>query len=112
MLEKFYLENSRELREIKIAAHCEIHTWLRLRYEIKPSHKLYLKKLFIIFSPGWCGSVDILPACKPKGRWFNSQSGHTPGLQARSSVQGSRGNHTLVFLSLSPSLPFSLKINK
>ena len=30
--------------------------------------------------PGWCGSVDWVPACEPKGCWFDSQSGHMPGL--------------------------------
>ena len=37
-------------------------------------------------SPGWCGSVDWAPACKPKGHWLDSQAGHMPGLQARSLV--------------------------
>ena len=37
-------------------------------------------------SPGWCGSVDGVPAYKPKGCRFNSQSGHVPGLLARSPV--------------------------
>ena len=37
--------------------------------------------------PGWCGSVDWA-RCKPKGHWFNSRSGHMPGLQARSPVGG------------------------
>ena len=23
-------------------------------------------------SPGWCGSVDWVPTCEPKGRWFDS----------------------------------------
>ena len=41
----------------------------------------YLK---VIFGPAWCGSVDGAPACEPKSHRFNSQSGHTPGLQARS----------------------------
>ena len=54
---------------------------------------------------------------KPKGRQFNSQSGHMPGLWATSPVGGhSRGNHTLmfhtlIFPSLSPSHPLS-KIQK
>ena len=39
-----------------------------------------------ILGPGWCGSVDWVPACEPKGCQFDSQSGHTPGLQARSPV--------------------------
>ena len=64
-------------------------------------------------SPGWCGSVDRAPACGPKDRWFDSQSGHMPGLWARSLVWGHvRGNHTLLFLSLSFSLLSPLSRNK
>ena len=29
---------------------------------------------------GYCGSVDRVLACEPKGHWFDSQSGHMPGL--------------------------------
>ena len=36
--------------------------------------------------PGWCGSVDSVPACEPKGHKFDSQTGHMPGLKARSPV--------------------------
>ena len=63
--------------------------------------------------PGWCGSVDWVLACKLKGRWFDSQSGHMPGLWARSPVRGVWGD-ALMFLSLSlsPSLTLSLKVNK
>ena len=39
-------------------------------------------------SPGWCGSVDWVPACELKGHWFNSQSWPMPGLWARSPVGG------------------------
>ena len=39
-------------------------------------------------SPGWCGPVDGVPACKLKSCWFDSQSGHMPGLWARSPVGG------------------------
>ena len=64
-------------------------------------------------SPGWCGSVDWVLACKPKGSRFNSQSGHMPGLWARSPVgRHARGNHTLIFLSLSFSLSSPLIKNK
>ena len=35
-----------------------------------------------------CGSVDWAPFCKLKGHQFNSQSGHLPGLWARSPVGG------------------------
>ena len=42
------------------------------------------------FSPWlvWCGSVDWAQVCQLKGHRFNSQSGHMPGLQARSPVRG------------------------
>ena len=43
--------------------------------------------------PGWRGSVDWAPAWEPKGLWFDSQSGHMPGLQARSPV-GDTGEAT------------------
>ena len=50
-----------------------------------PNHWKFFKGLK---SPGWCGSVDWTPTCEAKGRWFDSQTGHMPGLQARSSVGG------------------------
>ena len=66
----------------------------------------------VIF-PGSYVSVDWVPAREPKGRQFYSQSGYMPGLQARSPLGGCvRGNHTLMFLSLSFSLPFPLSKNK
>ena len=52
---------------------------------------------------------------KVAGCWFNSQSGHRPGFRARSPVGGMQEatNRTIdASLSLSPSLPLSLKINK
>ena len=59
--------------------------------------------------PGWCGSVvDWTPACKLKGRQFNSQSEHMPGFQARSPVGRVQEatdqciSRTPMFLSLSP----------
>ena len=67
-------------------------------------------------SPGWCGSADGVLACKPKGHWFNPQSGHMPGLRARSPVEGAQEATdwcvycTSTFLPIS--FPFSLKINK
>ena len=59
--------------------------------------------------PSWCGSLDRVTACGLKGRRFDSQSGHIPGLWAR---QHARGNHTLMFVSLSFSLPSPLSKNK
>ena len=58
----------------------------RLVREEKMSALLYKK--FFFFSPGWCGSVDRKMACELKGLQFDSQSGHMPGLQARSPVGG------------------------
>ena len=60
--------------------------------------------------PGLCGLVDGELACKLKGCWFNSQTGHNPGLQVRSPAGGIWEatnwyiSHTLMFLSLSFSL--------
>ena len=67
-----------------------------------------------MLSSGWCGSVDWMPVCKPKGHQFNSQSGHMPGLQARSPVGGAWEATTdwCFSPSLSLSLTLSLKINK
>ena len=42
----------------------------------------------IIICPGGRSSVDWALAWEPKGHWFDSQSGHMPGLQARSLVEG------------------------
>ena len=64
---------------------------------------LYLSK--IIFCLGCCGSVDWVPACETKGRWFHSQSGYVPGLQAGSPVGGAQEATT--YWCFSPSLlPF------
>ena len=60
---------------------------------------------------GWCGSVDWAPAYKPKGHRFDSQSGHLPGLQARSLIGGAweaTTHHSL----LSFCLPSPLSKNK
>ena len=70
----------------------------------------YFFKDFISF-PGWCGSLDWVPVCEPKGRQFNSQSGHMPGLQASSPVGCAQEatTHWCFSPSLSPSVPFSKK---
>ena len=69
---------------------------------------------WVLDCPGWCGSVDWVPDCEAKARRFDSQSclGCGPGPQWGARKR-QRGNHALMFLSLSfSSLPFSLKINK
>ena len=73
-------------------------TELKLIYNVKGLDCLcilrsHLKGAFLVcrrFSvllehscPGWCGSVNCMPACEPKGHWFDSQSGHMSGLQNR-----------------------------
>ena len=78
-------------------------------------YSLFLPQIIITFkqyihNPGWCGSVDWVPACELKGRQLDSQSGHMPGLRARSpsgGVQEVTDQHS--FPSLSPFLPLSLK---
>ena len=67
--------------------------------------------------PSWCGSMDGVLACKPKGHWFNSQSGHMPGLQTGSPELGRRGvaweaTTHWCDVSLPLFLPPPLKINK
>ena len=75
-------------------------------------HPAPVRKVKRSSHPGWCGSVDWALACKPKGRWFNSQSGHMPGLQARSPVGGAWEAATQwCFPFYLPPFP-SLKINK
>ena len=49
--------------------------------------------------------------CEPKGHWFDSQSGHRPGLQARSPV-GACETITHWYFSPSFSLPSPLSKNK
>ena len=63
--------------------------------------------------PDRCGSVGWATFSKAKGCGFNSQSGNMPELQMKSLARArKRGNHTLMFLSLSFSLPSLLSKNK
>ena len=68
--------------------------------------------------PGWYGSLDWALVCKQKGHQFNTQSGHVPGFRGGSLAGGMPEAtdryicYTLMFRSLSPSLPISLKVNK
>ena len=65
---------------------------------------------FSIPCPSHCGSVRWSLPCKPKSHGFDSQSGHMPGLRARSWVGGVQEEVNWCF---SPSLsPFpSLKVS-
>ena len=76
-------------------------------------YKTHLNKFERIeISPGWCSSVDWAPTCNPKGCRFDSQSGHMPGLRARSPVGGVQGvtAHWCFLPLFLPPFP-SLKIN-
>ena len=60
----------------------------------------------------WCGSVNWAPACEPEGCRVESQSGHMPGLHARSPVGGTQEATTYWCFSPSFSLPSSYFKNK
>ena len=57
--------------------------------------------------PAWCGLVDSVSDCEPKGLQFISQSGHMPGLWARSPV-GMCERQPHIEVSLPLSLPSPL----
>ena len=61
--------------------------------------------------PGWCGSVDWALACKPRGCWFESQSGHMPGLQALRVSKRQLIHVSLAHWCFSPVLRLFLKVN-
>ena len=78
---------------------------------------MFIPFLFFFFFKdfsGLCSSVNWALACKAKGCWFDSQLGYMPGFRARYPGAGggvpgyTRDNHTLMFLSLSFSLPHPL----
>ena len=49
--------------------------------------------------PDQCGSVDWVLYRKAKGLWFNSQSGHMPGLGVQSPARvHARGNQSMFLL--------------
>ena len=58
-------------------------------------------------SPDWCGSVGWESSCKSNGRWFDSVRAHAWVGGQDPSGEHVRGNRSM---SLSPSLPLSLKI--
>ena len=78
----------------------------RVWWVLKPTST----KVWLYFKGDSCALAGVTQlSCKPKGRRFTSQSGHMPGLRAKSPVEGVQEatNCTLMFLSL----PLS-KINK
>ena len=80
----------------------------------KSTDDLFVCFLNMCSHPGWCGSVDWVLGCKPKGHRFHSQSGCMPGLRARS-LEGGTWEATTQWCfspSLSPYLTLCLEINK
>ena len=76
------------------------------------------KKLFLkMYSTDRHGSMGWVSSCKGKGRGFNSQLGHVPACGPRTRGVGTWEaadecfSGTSMFLSLSSSLPLSLKMN-
>ena len=76
-----------------------VNKWYQLKLTILRFYFSHMADFYVVFSlkiptvkshisPGWCGAVELAPGCGPKGPWFNSQSGHMPGLQAQSPVGG------------------------
>ena len=92
--------------------------WMSKQNVMHPYDGIFCHKKEIL--PWLVYSVDWAQACELKGCQFNSWSGHMPGFWARSPVGGvweaadQCFSHTLMFLSLSFSLPspLSKKINK
>ena len=62
-------------------------TWQTIKFNDVVIGIKFVFKIYY-FSPGWCSSVDLGLDYKPKGCWFDSQSGHMPGLWATSPVGG------------------------
>ena len=80
---------------------CFIHSVLSILYGVSRN----IRQPWLV----WLSWLENHPV-KPKGHGFNSQSGHTPGLQVRSLVGAcERGNQlmflTSIFLSFCLSLP-------
>ena len=68
-------------------------------------------KMHVIALAGVVQWVEV-PACKPKGRQFDSQSGHMPGLRATSPVGGTREATTDISLPFFHPSPLSKNKNK
>ena len=72
------------IRELTEGAYWREENILEWIYHIQGSSSRMKRKGYdvrdIMDSPGWCGSVDLVLACKPKGHSFDSWSGHMPGV--------------------------------
>ena len=95
--------------------HLHIDTYLELfQFLTVATNKTTINSLLKpLYNPGWCGSVEWVQACEPKGHHFDSQCrSHVQVVGWVPSGGCVRGKHTLMFLSLSSlslSLPLSLK---
>ena len=87
------------------------------RYFLMEIDKLILNYTEMQRGPGWCSSVDWVPACEPKGRLVPPVRAHAWVVGQVPSRRHVRGNRALMFLSFSFSLPshlsiYSLQMNK
>ena len=62
-------------------------------------------------SSSWCGSLGRALVCEAKRHWFDSRQGTCLSCEPSSQL-GVGKRQTSMFLSLSPFLPLSIKINK
>ena len=70
---------------------------------------LFWSNYNLTFCPGRCGSVGWASSCKPKGRGFDSLSGHMPGLRVWSLVGAhARGNQSMFLSHIDSSFPLFL----
>ena len=85
--------------------------WNIYHFTYKYFRLLVYNNCLKIYNNALAGVARWVPACEPKGRWFNSQSGHMPGLWTRSQVGDvwEATTHWCFSPFLSPSFPLSLK---
>ena len=86
-----------------------IYSLSRYRHQSQLMRKENLLKSYC---PGWCGSVDWVSACKPKGRQFDSQSGTCLGGGPDPPSRGAQGATTHGCFTPSFSLPSPLSFSK
>ena len=95
-----------------------LHLMMFRRY-VPLSYSVIVRNWKVILKPSgcpnWCGLVGWVLSCKVKGHWFDSQSGHVPGLWVWFPVRHIREaaswcfsfTSMFLFFSFSPASPLS-----